>query len=577
MFRFKSEQITPAIRRIYGFMDEQMYLIEGRDKAALIDTGTGVGDLKKYVKTYTDKDIIVILTHGHCDHAMGAAQFDCVYMNEKEMEVYEKHRQAEYRDTFFKLSSDYEKLSEDDIRQPMQFTQMNPLKDNTRFALGGLTLQVYECAGHTPGSMAVLIEEERALILGDICNPFTFLFLEESLSIQEYVQNLSIMDEKLQGKYDLVLFSHGCVKDPACDVIENVLEVCKQVCQGHDAKIPFTFVEGQKGMIANPVNEKMERLDAVLGNIVYSPEKIRYCDRIREQFRLSDEKRDKGLRTPEDVVRFDNINYGADSKWQMLDVYRPKEDENGKLPVIVNIHGGGWIYGDKDVYQYYGMNMAQRGFAIVNFSYRLAPENKFPAALEDINQVFHWMVAYQDAYGLDMDNVFVVGDSAGAQLASQYITLLTNKEYQKYFEFSVPEGVLKVRAAALNCGTYDLRQCKEQNMEILNYYFAEDIDNTAACIDVMKYVTKDFPPTVITTSYYDFLKECAEPMYQYLKSHEVPCELHQYGSKTKPEIAHVFHLNIRSEEAKLCNEMECEFFRRYEVKKHENREKTPRG
>lgn len=55
------------------------------------------------------------------------------------------------------------------------------------------------------------------------------------------------------------------------------------------------------------------------------------------------------------------------------------------IPVIVSVHGGGWGYGDKERYQYYCMSLAQQGFAVVNFSYRLASKYKFPAPLEDTN------------------------------------------------------------------------------------------------------------------------------------------------------------------------------------------------
>ena len=84
MFQFRSEKITENIRRIYGFSEEQMYLIEGGKRAALIDTGTGVGDLRGYVEEFTDKEIAVILTHGHLDHALGAAPFDTIYMNRRD-------------------------------------------------------------------------------------------------------------------------------------------------------------------------------------------------------------------------------------------------------------------------------------------------------------------------------------------------------------------------------------------------------------------------------------------------------------------------------------------------------------
>ena len=114
---------------------------------------------------------------------------------------------------------------------------------------------------------------------------------------------------------------------------------------------------------------------------------VRISDIIRAEFAEEDNKRDAGLKTPENIVRYDDIIYGTESKWQKLDVYCQK-DATGKLPVIVSVHGGGWVYGDKERYQFYCMDLAERGFAVVNFSYRLAPEYKFPASLEDTNSVF---------------------------------------------------------------------------------------------------------------------------------------------------------------------------------------------
>ena len=106
------------------------------------------------------------------------------------------------------------------------------------------------------------------------------------------------------------------------------------------------------------------------------------ADLIRKQFKEGDDIRDAGLTTPAGIKRFDDIAYGPDIDWQVLDVYRPKDIE-GPLPVIVSVHGGGWVYGDKERYQWYCMDLALRGFAVVNFTYRLAPEFKFPASMED--------------------------------------------------------------------------------------------------------------------------------------------------------------------------------------------------
>ena len=114
-------------------------------------------------------------------------------------------------------------------------------------------------------------------------------------------------------------------------------------------------------------------------------------DKIREDFGTGDKKRDAGLKTPETVERYDDISYGPHPTWNLLDVYRPKKEIGNHLPVIAIVHGGAWVYGDKDVYQYYAMSLAERGFSVVNFSYRLAPEFRYPTALEDICKAFEWI------------------------------------------------------------------------------------------------------------------------------------------------------------------------------------------
>ena len=176
-------------------------------------------------------------------------------------------------------------------------------------------------------------------------------------------------------------------------------------------------------------------------------------DTMRREWKINDAKRDAGLTTPDDIQRFDDIQYGPDPVENKLDVYRPKNTQ-GKIPVIVSVHGGGWVYGDKELYQFYGMTLAQRGFAVVNFTYRLAPEVKFPAPLEDTNNVISWMYENQEEYGLDMEHVFMVGDSAGGHLCGLYSAICTNPEYAVYYTFKVPNGFVP-QAVALNCGAYN--------------------------------------------------------------------------------------------------------------------------
>lgn len=290
---------------------------------------------------------------------------------------------------------------------------------------------------------------------------------------------------------------------------------------------------------------------------------IRDVEVIREQFSASDAKRDLGLRTPDNIQRYDNIAYDVHGDLNTLDVYHQK-DVHTAMPTIVNIHGGGWIYGSKEVYQFYCMDLAQRGFTVVNFSYRLAPEDPWPAALVDINSVFTWICEHAKEYCIDLNNVFIVGDSAGAQLTSQYVTLLTNKEFQRFYEFEMPTGDIHIRAVGLNCGFYDVKKYIQEGKEGCVYtYLGDRLEEAIPAMDTIKYITKDFPPAFIMTAHCDFLKDHAEPMYKTLTKLGIPCEYKVYGSPDRDDIAHVFHVNIKLEEAKECNDDECNFFKQF--------------
>ncbi len=110
-----------------------------------------------------------------------------------------------------------------------------------------------------------------------------------------------------------------------------------------------------------------------------------FIENIRNLFYQNDSKRDKNFTTPVDIKRYDNLKYANESEDQILDVYTLKNKSNEKQPVIINVHGGGWVYGTKETYQYYCMELAKRGFKVINYTYRLLPENDYPLCIEDLN------------------------------------------------------------------------------------------------------------------------------------------------------------------------------------------------
>jgi len=293
--------------------------------------------------------------------------------------------------------------------------------------------------------------------------------------------------------------------------------------------------------------------------------------KVRRNFGKGDKKRDAGLTTPEDIIRYDNISYTGHPhpcKWQLLDLYRPKKAE-GKLPVIVSVHGGAWVYGDKDVYQFYCMKLAQRGFALVNFSYRLAPEYKFPASMEDTQKVFCWLAENAEKYALDLNNVFAVGDSAGAHILSLYASARTNKDYCKNYPFikEVTDNNLplpKIKALAFNCGKYDMlpELNKDKAMKLMLKVLMPQ-GGTKEEIELINgagHLTKDFPPAFVMTCYGDFLFNQAPVIIRALEAAGVEHEFLCYGKPEKP-LWHVFHCDPKLQDAVICNDDECNFFK----------------
>lgn len=118
-----------------------------------------------------------------------------------------------------------------------------------------------------------------------------------------------------------------------------------------------------------------------------------------------------------------NLSYGNLSASQVLDIYTPEDAE--KSPVIILIHGGGFMFGDQ------GMDIIapvikcglEHGYAVVAVDYRKSSEAVFPAALSDVKATVRWVRAHAMEYGFDPEHIAVWGESAGAYLAA--MTALT--------------------------------------------------------------------------------------------------------------------------------------------------------
>lgn len=146
------------------------------------------------------------------------------------------------------------------------------------------------------------------------------------------------------------------------------------------------------------------------------------CDRTPRE-RASSEQAEPQSRpstSPADPATRDrqqlDIAYSARSASHRLDVYLP--EGGGPHPVIVFVHGGGYVGGDKrDGQERPVLQARERGYAVVSINYRLLSEADFPAQVHDVKAAVRWVRANADAYGFDSERIALWGGSAGAHLA----------------------------------------------------------------------------------------------------------------------------------------------------------------
>lgn len=265
---FTSERVSQHLIRVITPCGVCMYLVEGTQRAALLDTGFGFGDLKGYVDSLTDKPYVVILSHGHMDHAGGAVQFETVYLNERDWELEKWHATRERRiwDVQHGPGGMPKGVTEADFL-PSRTEPYLPVSEGDDFLLGGATVRPIAAPGHTAGSLIFLIPEDRIAIFGDACGEHTLLLFDESAPIAEYRQALLHVRE-YEDQFDIVLRNHGSFSSPKQILADNIA-LCDEILAGTDAAIPTDFM-GRPGRLGRP-----EKHPGKVGNILYDPHKKR--------------------------------------------------------------------------------------------------------------------------------------------------------------------------------------------------------------------------------------------------------------------------------------------------------------
>jgi glyoxylase-like metal-dependent hydrolase (beta-lactamase superfamily II) len=271
---FITKEIAPKTTAIVGLGNEQCYLLEGRDRALLIDALTGAGNLRAFCRELTDLPVTLVNTHGHLDHAGGNFDFgECFIHGDDIPLIYEieKSRRMEFVKNSMKNSGRDLCILESD------FTDSRPLKtlpvaDGHVFDLGNRNVEVIAVPGHTRGTIVLLDRETRLLFSGDACNINTLLFLPHSTSIEEYRAGLFHF-KTFQPCFDVMWGGHGLWEVPKT-IIDEAIELCDEILAGTDDAQESAFL-GRSCYYGKNKDENLKRLDGKLANIAYRTDNIR--------------------------------------------------------------------------------------------------------------------------------------------------------------------------------------------------------------------------------------------------------------------------------------------------------------
>lgn len=244
-------------------------LVIGDEKALLLDTCYGIASLKEEVRKITNKPLIVVNSHGHMDHACGNYEFDEVYLHENDFNLVKTHTSKKWRENNILSAKSLNAL-------PTNFDEENYLKQTEGkiiklnigqiFDLGGLHLEVVKLFGHTKGQIALYIKEMKIMLTSDGACPFIWMFLEESDTVTNYIENLKHV---LNYDFDYFLVGHGA-KMLEKERMYSFLKVALEIDLSKSVKVTFKNFENLNSYCYT----KDKMYDQNGAGIVFDPNKL---------------------------------------------------------------------------------------------------------------------------------------------------------------------------------------------------------------------------------------------------------------------------------------------------------------
>ena len=280
---FSVKELIPGV---YGFSNcaVSSFLIVGKERALLFDTGYGVADLKLAVEEITKLPLYVVNSHGHFDHTMGNSRFPGpYYIHKADLEVYHRHNSPasrlmgleavqKWQRILFFLHWIPKDLDTNALINGMPEDNFIFVEEGNTFDLGGVTAEVVEIPGHTSGSIGLLVKEKRLFFASDGVNANVWLFLPESQKLSVYQKTL----EKIQKlDFDYLLTGHSLKLEPKANLKDYIAVAMDPDIENASEQKPIDFAPGVTPLrCLDKANRNKRRKDKNKAGIVISQDKL---------------------------------------------------------------------------------------------------------------------------------------------------------------------------------------------------------------------------------------------------------------------------------------------------------------
>lgn len=223
-----------------------IYILEGKEKTLVIDSGHIVTDLPSIVSKVSQKPQILALTHGHLDHSGSIDQYDTIYINKNDLDLIPNYK-----------------------------GKIVNIENSFTFDLGGIHVQVINLFGHTPGSVGFLDLEDRWLFTGDAIGS-TYVWMQITPYPLESLMGAIRNIETCKDKFDEIFVGHYRQMDGIADFsfVEKMRDVLEKVLYTNDyTAVPFTDGPGQD-QFSFKIDPVITHLNGV--GIVFNKNRIHY-------------------------------------------------------------------------------------------------------------------------------------------------------------------------------------------------------------------------------------------------------------------------------------------------------------